>query len=1012
VALLGIAHTWFGWAPLAWCFGGNGETHLMSFELSQLFLISFGYLMLLFGIAHVTERGLIPERLIRHPLTYVLSLGVFASAWAIYGVVGLAHEYGYGFLSYYLGLAGTFVFAPLVLLPILRITRRYMHSSLADVLTFRYRSQWAGSLITVFMVLAILPLLALQIQAVSDTLHVLSADQNFVFSNETRHNGLALIFCLVIIVFTISFGSRHLTAHERHNGLVAAIAFESIVKLVAILAVGYAAIFNVFDGFAGLDQWLKNNPEFVELLQQPSKEDSSRSLLLIFFSAAVAMPHLFHMIFAENPNVKAMQTAGWGVPLFLLLMSLPILPIMWAGFKLGTFLPTEYFTLAIGIELNSPYLATLTFIGGLSAASGAMIVTTLALASMCLKHLILPVYRPSTDRDIYRWLLWIRRILILFIILTGYLFFLFIVGREALSNLGLASFTATLQFLPGILAALYWQGANRYGFITGLIIGFSVWFGFLMLPLLSDFDPIIFSKLYFNYTYDDQWSASTIVSLGLNAAMLVIVSLLTHTSEEELSAAEVCSTDDLNRPTRRLLTVQNPSQMKEQLATALGTRTAQREVDRALHEMQMNDTENRPFALRRLRYRVEANLSGLLGPSVANDMVNQLLPYETPTDSVVSDDINLIEGQLESYKTHLTGLAADLDNLRRYHRQTLQDLPVGVCSLGQDREILMWNHSIALFTGISTFEVIGSYLLSLPAPWGKLLHDFIIQSQAHIYKQRVETDAGPRWVNLHKAQTAPGSDHQDGRVIVLEDATEVQTLEDELLHSERLASIGKLAAGVAHEIGNPVTGIACLAQNLRYDTDNPQSLEAAKDILIQTERISKIVDTLVNFAHTGPQFPTYEQQPVHIKTCVDEAINLLHLNKDAKPVLFDNQCIDDCYAVGDSQRMLQVFVNLLSNARDACPADSAITIDCEMRDTQIHINVTDQGSGISKEHQEQIFDPFFTTKEAGQGTGLGLSLVYSIVDGFDGYISVESPISEDGTGTCFTLRLNQYRQSN
>ena len=985
----------------------------MNFELYQLFLISFGYLLLLFGIAHVTERGMISERIIRHPLIYVLSLGVFASAWAIYGVVGLAHEYGYGFLSYYLGMAGTFVFAPLLLLPILRITRRYMHSSLADVLTYRYRSQWAGSLITVFMVLAIWPLLALQIQAISDTLYVLSADDNFVFSNETRHNGLALIFCLVIIVFTISFGSKHLTAHERHNGLVAAIAFESMVKLIAILAVGYAAIYHVFDGLSGLDQWLQNNPKFVFLLNQPMKEDSSRSLLLIFFSAAVAMPHLFHMIFAENPNVKAMKIAAWGVPLFLMLMSLPILPILWAGFKLGTFLPTEYFTLAIGIELDSPFLATLTFIGGLSAASGAMIVTTLALASMCLKHLILPIYRPGTHRDIYRWLLWIRRILIIFIILTGYLFFLFIVGREALSDLGLASFTATLQFLPGILAAIYWQGANRYGFISGLIVGFLVWFVILLLPLLSDFDPITLSKLYFNYTYDDRWSASTIVSLGLNAAILVIISLITPTSEEERSAAEVCSSDDLNRPTRRPLTVQNPSQMKEQLATALGTRTAQREVDRALREMQMSDTEIRPFALRRLRYRVEANLSGLLGPAVANDMVNQLLPYATPTDNTdntASDDINLIEGQLESYKTHLTGLAADLDNLRRYHRQTLQDLPVGVCSLGQDQEILMWNHSISQFTGINTFDVIGSHLLKLPDPWGKLLNDFINQPQAHIYKQRVDTYGATQWVNLHKTQTATGS--EDGRVVVLEDATDVQMLEDELLHSERLASIGKLAAGVAHEIGNPVTGIACLAQNLRYDTENPHSLEAAEEILIQTNRISKIVTTLVNFAHTGSQNSFHKLQPVHIKPCIDEAINLLLLNKDAKSVVFDNQSLDDCYAVGDSQQMLQVFVNLLSNARDASPTNSTITIDSKSHDYQVHINVTDQGSGISKGHQEQIFDPFFTTKEAGQGTGLGLSLVYSIIDNFDGYISVESPITDDNTGTRFTLRLNQSQPSN
>ena len=982
----------------------------MGFDLSLLYLVGAVYLLLLFGIAHITDRGWIPERFIRHPLTYVLSLGVFASAWAIYGVVALAHEFGYGFLSYYLGIAATFIFAPLLLSPILRITRTYHHSSLADLLTFRYRSQWAGSLITLFMLIAVLPLLALQIQAVADSLHILSSNGPVELAKETHHNQLAFIFCVAICLFTIAFGSKHLTAHERHNGLVAAIAFESVVKLLAMLLVGLTAVYQVFGGFGGMEQWLNANPQIVSLLNYPMREDSSRALLLIFFSASVAMPHLFHMIFAENPNIKALQTASWGLPLFLMLLSLPILPILWAGFELGTALPPEYFTLAIGIELDSTFLSIMVFIGGLSAASGAVIVTTLALASMCLKHLVLPLYRPSTKRDIYRWLLWIRRLLIVFIILMGYLFYRFMVGHEALSSLGLAAFIATLQFLPGVLAALYWQGANRNGFIAGLITGFSIWFVALLLPIISDFDPTFIGRLYLDIDYNELWSAATIISLGMNILVFGVVSLLTTTSEEERDTAEVCSTDDLNRPTRRLLSVKNPEQMKEQLATALGSRTAQREVDRALQEMNMASSESRPFALRRLRYRLEANLSGLMGPSVANDMVNQLLPYDSNDSTHNSEDINLIEVQLENYKVHLTGLAADLDNLRRYHRQTLQDLPVGVCSLGQDGEVLMWNHTIARLTGISTYDVIGSNLRSLPEPWGQLLGDFLDMPQPHLYKQQLEIQQSNHWVNLHKTILNTKDESSNGRVIVLEDITDVQLLEDELMHSERLASIGRLAAGVAHEIGNPVTGIACLAQNLRYDTDNPETLETGREILAQTERVSNIVQTLVNFAHAGTEGARHELQPVSIKPCIDEAIHLLQLNKDVKPVRFENHCPEDSYAIGDTQRLLQVFVNLLSNARDASPADSLVTIDTEVIAKTIYIHVTDQGSGISKKNQEQIFDPFFTTKEAGEGTGLGLSLVYSIVDDLDGYISVESPADEIHGGTRFTIRLNHYKQ--
>ena len=149
---------------------------LTSFSLSELILISAGYLLMLFGVAWVSEKGLIPRWIIRHPLTYTLSLGVYASAWAFYGTVGLAYQYGYGFLASYLGVSGAFLLAPVLLYPILRITRTYQLSSLADLFAFRFRSTWAGALTTLFMLIGVLPLLALQIQAVADSIGILSRE--------------------------------------------------------------------------------------------------------------------------------------------------------------------------------------------------------------------------------------------------------------------------------------------------------------------------------------------------------------------------------------------------------------------------------------------------------------------------------------------------------------------------------------------------------------------------------------------------------------------------------------------------------------------------------------------------------------------------------------------------------------------------------------------------------------------------------------------------------------------
>ncbi len=221
-----------------------------SFELSHLLLISILYLLTLFGVAWVTEKGLLPRALLHHPAVYTLSLGVYASAWAFYGTVGLAYQYGYGFLTYYLGICGAFLLAPVLLSPILRITRTYQLSSLADLFAFRFRSTLAGTLTTLFMLIGVLPLLALQIQAVADSVQILT--------QESGQDSVALGFCVLITLFAILFGARHISTREKHEGLVIAIAFESLVKLIAIGMVGLYALYVVFDGPQGLESWLTN----------------------------------------------------------------------------------------------------------------------------------------------------------------------------------------------------------------------------------------------------------------------------------------------------------------------------------------------------------------------------------------------------------------------------------------------------------------------------------------------------------------------------------------------------------------------------------------------------------------------------------------------------------------------------------------------------------------------------------------------------------------------------------
>ncbi|MDC0413813.1 ATPase, partial [Gammaproteobacteria bacterium] len=199
----------------------------MNFEISTIIALGSGYLALLFGIAFVTERGWIPIKIVRHPIVYVLSLGVFASVWAYYTSVGNAQRDGYGYLASFIGISLAFLFSPLLLRPLLALTRTYQLSSLADLMAFRYRTPWAGTLTTLVILIAVTPLIALQIRAVSDTAYLLSP--------ESAQGLLAIGFCVVITLFSILFGTSRKAGRTQYDGLVMAIAFESLVKLIAFL---------------------------------------------------------------------------------------------------------------------------------------------------------------------------------------------------------------------------------------------------------------------------------------------------------------------------------------------------------------------------------------------------------------------------------------------------------------------------------------------------------------------------------------------------------------------------------------------------------------------------------------------------------------------------------------------------------------------------------------------------------------------------------------------------------
>lgn len=966
----------------------------MNFDITTIVALGSGYLALLFGIAYVTERGWIPIKIVRHPIVYVLSLGVFASVWAYYTSVGNALRDGYGYLASSIGISLAFLLSPLLLKPLLELTRTYQLSSLADLMAFRYRSPWAGTVTTLVILTAVVPLIALQIRAVSDTAYLLSP--------EAVQSTLAIGFCVVITLFSILFGTSRKAGRTQYDGLVMAIAFESLVKLIAFLAVGAFAIYGAFGSLGGLDSWLQGQPELIASLKNTDYFSSFHVMALLFFTAAVAMPHMFYVTFNENNGQRALSFASWGLPLYFLLLSLPVLPILWAGLRSGSAVQVEYFPVVIGAAYDAPLISMLAYLGGLSAASGLIIVITLALSNMCLNHLILPIYQPKANEDIYRWLLWKRRALITAIIWLGFLFHYLPSEQVSIQVIGIVAFTACLQFMPGIVAILYWPVANKKGLLWGLAVGVLIWFLFLMLPLLSEADPLTLVSI--------NWREITALSLISNCLVFVGVSLTSVSSDEERSSADICTLDTIKRRKRSGLVAKSPSDFMKSLSKPLGEKTAKREVSQALKDLNIGDEDRRPYAMQQLRGRLEANLSGLLGPSIAREIIDGYLPYSIVSEHG-SSDLNVIENRIEAYRSNLSGMAADLDSLRRYHRQILLDLPLGVCSLSTDNEVIMWNRALEQFTEISSADVVGSQIIDLSEPWLSLFTNFVEDDESHSYKYAFELDGKKKSVNLHKSVIEKSADPDslhEGLIILLEDITETELLEAGLTHSERLASIGRLAAGVAHEIGNPITGIACLAQTIRDEYKEGELLNLASQIIEQTDRTSTILQSLVNFAHAGTNKTQYENEVVDISECMSQAETLVSLDRKSKDLHLRIDCDPEAKILGDSQRLLQVLLNLINNARDASQANGEVLLQARVSGAIVEIAVVDNGIGISKAIIDRVFDPFFTTKEAGEGTGLGLSLVFSIVEDLGGDIDIISPIAEGAGGTRVLLRFPCY----
>jgi len=957
--------------------------------------LAVGYLGLLFLVATLVDRGH-GRTLSRHPLTTALALGVYATSWTFFGSVGFAAVEGWRFLAIYVGATVSCALIPVIWAPLCRLVKERQLASLADLFAYRYQSQAVGALVTIFLLAGSLPYQALQLRAAVEAVSELGGEQ-------TR-GPIALVTTGFLVVFGMVYGVRHLSPRDRHDGFVAAVAVESLVKLVALAAVGGYTLFAVFGGPGGLRSWLATNPAALEQLARPARDHSWVALLLLGAGAIFLLPRQWQMGFTEG-NPAGLRTASWALPLYLLLLNLAVPLVLWAGRALALGGPADFYVLGVTRSSGSIALAALVFLGALSAAGAMIVVTTVALAGMVQNHVIVPL--TGVTALVYRRLRWLRRGLVAGIILAGYGVYLVLARNTRLVDIGLVSFVAVAQLIPGLVGVMLWPRATARGFVLGLSVGIVAWVATPVVPLLASSDvlPASWNWLARLPLGGDPWTFTTAFTLGANMVAFAIGSVMREPSVAEREAAEVCrrrASGVIAAPVEAT----SPAEFAARLAPVLGEPVAELEVDTACRDLGLHADESRPDRLRLLRDRVEQNLSGLVGPVTARMIVDERLALDESFRTLVSAQLRYVEERLAAAR--LEGPAHALEQARRFLRDVLQDLPVGVCVLGPAGDVALWNQAMVRLSGLPAEHTLERRLIELPAPWGPMLAGFAAAGAARAEEEH-ECEGRVRQLTLHRATVAAeaGAGGPGGLALLVEDRTEQHDLQERVTHQDRLASIGRLAAGVAHEIGNPLTGIASLAQNLQSEADEarlPDMAERLKLVVEQTRRIDRIVQALMGFARAGVAGRRKPLVPVAVPVAdvVADAVTLTRLGRSGRDIEFDVDVPSDLAVPRDRQRLEQVIVNLLTNACDASPPHGRVRVDAAREDQRVRLCVRDHGTGMSPEVRARIFEPFFTTKEPGQGTGLGLTLVYSIVLEQGGTVDVASA---PGEGTTVTVNL-------
>lgn len=1031
----------------------NGIDHVSNMNSWLILGILALYIALLFGCAFFGEKHASRLSTRGRMLLFSLTLGVYCSSWTFYGATGAAVREGVLFLPIYLGPLLFLWFGYDIWKRLGRIRQYHSISSIADFIAARYgKSGSLAALVTILAVIAIVPYLALQLHAIALSAAVI-LDQNANIHTTTNS---VLMLTAVLAILAMIFGTRHIANTEQHGGLMLAVAFESFVKLFALLCV---AGFFLLQSPENIKQVSNDVSEHFYNLQQLGVPETFWVQTLLAALAMICLPRQFHVAVVELRDEKHIRGARHWFAAYLILTIIAIIPIAsWALHALPESLgSSDIAVLALPLSYQQDWLALLAFLGGFSASTGMLLVSSVALSIMLSNDLIMPaLWRfkiiSRHDRQLPKVLKLTRRISILSVMLLGFLFFNFFNDINQLSVFGLLAFSAVAQFAPALIGGLYWRGASRQGVYVGLIVGFVMWSYTLLFPtllrslpehyqnfaqhilLFGPFDihglrpeALLGFESFAPLTHGVLWS------LGLNLVLYIWISRLYRPSvAEQIQAESFFYYESKPLPSAQSAADltdlhQNAARLKVGDLLALAKRiTGERPTTQAFQQFseQNHVLLNENHVANGMWWRfTEQYLAGIIGAASARTLL---------TTAMINNGLAL--GQV----ANILDQASQWQRFNQNLLMTMIDhMTQGVSVVDKNMCLVAWNNQyLKLFDYPKDLVYVGCPIADLirynaergecgPGSveehvrkrihWMKVgsAHEFErIRKDGLVIQMRGNPIKGGGFVTTFADITAFRTNEA-----VLEERVHDRTQQlADALTEQQLAleqadkanqSKSRFLAAASHDLLQPMHAARLFSTALEqsiHSTEDQQTLQQLDRALYGAE---SMLSALLDIARLegGTIQPKRQAYALHdLLNDLELQFKSIAAQRNIQLKVHDTKFWVDT----DPQWMRRIIQNFVSNALRYTAQGRVVVgvLRSAQRPNHIRIGVWDTGPGINEQQRVKLFQEFercgHTSPWGEQGLGLGLAIVQRMTHLLDFPVHVHSEL---GKGSCFMIEV-------